>query len=1040
MVWNLFFCFIIFFVSIYANAQALDSSSFRMQDSLMELSMKHVQKKEMEQAISLARLAMDTSAHIFGKETAQYASALFNYGRVQRFVGNLEESEQYYLKALDLRKDVLGTDHPDYAQNLFNLGALYMLRNINDKAEQHFKLSLEIRRRVLGEDHPDLLYNLGNLADLYYRTGRYKEGLVFIEESLSKKEKLYGKMHPSYASSLIWKALLLGGDGDVLRAIDHFVQAKNILDANGGAQNAEYANCLNNLAMAYNSAGHLDKVEPLLLEVIEIRKKLLGPSHLNTIRTVANLAIFYVETGNLEKAEPLLLESREIIKSNLGTQHTDYARCLNNLAGLYNRQEKYDLVLPLYLEQLSIQAGTIGTQHPDYAISLNNLGVLYEMLGKYDLAEERLMEALSVRKNALGEKNYEYGFTLKSLGHLHRVKGEFDKAESYLLRAASVLENSLGKEHVEYVQVLYNLSLLYMDSGRYNKALEFIGQMAMLDQMLMEKAVLHFSEEELQKYQSTFLERQQEIFRLSRLLAGEDSRVHGIAFDQALFEKGFILQARDRLRRISAGNPEFKVLFTQYNELHAGLAGELSKPIAARNQALVDSLVISVQETEKSLARRSADFDNVRKKITWADVLGKLTRDEVAIEFIRLPLNLGKRDSGILYAAMLVRGESQSVGFVALTEESALDSLLYTRSDRKADFVNNLYTLADRGAIAVEAPRKSLYELLWQPLEGKLNGVRTIYFSPAGLLHRINLDAIPVSETETLADRYNLVELGSTRQLVSTPQIKSRGNEAVLYGGIQFEQDSTAEYAEPLFASRSREELSFAAVDSSLRGGSWNFLVGTEREVSAIEKIMMNAGVSSVAMKGNQATEESFKKLGSQNGRSPRILHVATHGYFFSDLNRAQTSELIQEPVFKISDHPMLRSGLILAGGNATWQGRPASAGREDGILTAYEISQMDLSNTELVVLSACETGLGDIRGNEGVYGLQRAFKIAGAKYLIMSLWQVPDKQTSLLMTTFYKKWLEERLTIPDAFHAAQKQLRDSGLEAYYWAGFVLVE
>jgi len=192
--------------------------------------------------------------------------------------------------------------------------------------------------------------------------------------------------------------------------------------------------------------------------------------------------------------------------------------------------------------------------------------------------------------------------------------------------------------------------------------------------------------------------------------------------------------------------------------------------------------------------------------------------------------------------------------------------------------------------------------------------------------------------------------------------------------------------------------------------------------------------------KGHEATEESFKNIGTNNSASPRILHIATHGYFFNDPKLNSGSLSNSETVFKISDHPMLRSGLILAGGNLAWQGKQTLEGREDGILTAYEISQMNLSNTELVVLSACETGLGDIQGNEGVYGLQRAFKIAGAKYLIMSLWQVPDKQTSLLMTTFYKKWLEDKMTIPDAFHAAQKQLRDGGLEPYYWAGFVLVE
>jgi len=194
--------------------------------------------------------------------------------------------------------------------------------------------------------------------------------------------------------------------------------------------------------------------------------------------------------------------------------------------------------------------------------------------------------------------------------------------------------------------------------------------------------------------------------------------------------------------------------------------------------------------------------------------------------------------------------------------------------------------------------------------------------------------------------------------------------------------------------------------------------------------------------KGYDGTEEAFKNIGANNASSPRILHIATHGYFFPDPkeNNSKTVFGDDEPVFKLSDHPMLRSGLIMAGGSNTWKGEKTLEGREDGVLTAYEISQMNLSNTELVVLSACETGLGTIQGNEGVYGLQRAFKIAGAKYLIMSLWQVPDKQTSLLMTTFYKKWLENKMNISDAFHAAQKELRDIGLDPYQWAGFVLVE
>ncbi|MFZ1560611.1 MAG: CHAT domain-containing protein [Saprospiraceae bacterium] len=467
----------------------------------------------------------------------------------------------------------------------------------------------------------------------------------------------------------------------------------------------------------------------------------------------------------------------------------------------------------------------------------------------------------------------------------------------------------------------------------------------------------------------------------------------------------------------------------------------MSLPIAERKG--VEELKEKANALEKELSRTVAGYSEAMRQVNWQDVQLHLKDSEVTIEFISFKNDFPKTTDSIMYAALLLKSGDKQPQFIPLFEEKSLDSLLHSKSARKADYVNALYSLSDRGAVANEAPKKSLYEILWEPLEKELAGIKTIYFSPSGLLHRINLDAIPISETETLADRYQLIELNSTRQLVFPTQIKNVNNEAVLYGGVQFDQDSIVQNNEPLIASRSRGELSFSSVESTLRGGTWNYLAGTEREVNAIEKIMQTAGLGVSLKKGYLATEESFKNIGEKNAPSPRILHIATHGYFFPDpKNNQKTNGLADqnESVCKISDHPMLRSGLIMAGGNSTWQGKQTLEGREDGILTAYEISQMKLSNTELVVLSACETGLGDIQGNEGVYGLQRAFKIAGAKYLIMSLWQVPDKQTSLLMTTFYKKWLEDKMTIPDAFHAAQKELRDNGLDPYNWAGFVLVE
>jgi CHAT domain-containing protein len=206
--------------------------------------------------------------------------------------------------------------------------------------------------------------------------------------------------------------------------------------------------------------------------------------------------------------------------------------------------------------------------------------------------------------------------------------------------------------------------------------------------------------------------------------------------------------------------------------------------------------------------------------------------------------------------------------------------------------------------------------------------------------------------------------------------------------------------------------------------------------------LLRKKGFNTQIRTGSTATEEFFKQLG-RTEPAPHILHLATHGYFFSDQKDATAGSGIRErePVFKGSNDPMIRSGLILAGANAAWtSGQPPAQG-EDGILTAYEISQQNLSNTEFVVLSACETGLGQIEGNEGVYGLQRAFKIAGVKYLIMSLWQVNDQKTSELMIEFYRGYLDRKLPVREAFWAARNAMRAKYPgSAYVWAGFVLVE
>ena len=300
-----------------------------------------------------------------------------------------------------------------------------------------------------------------------------------------------------------------------------------------------------------------------------------------------------------------------------------------------------------------------------------------------------------------------------------------------------------------------------------------------------------------------------------------------------------------------------------------------------------------------------------------------------------------------------------------------------------------------------------------------------------------------------ISDKYQLEYLSSSRnlaienQVASTPTVKT-----FLYGGIKYSSDSLAIAAAVPYRGEEESDFDFNDTDlipkDTIRNRGWSYLQATKEEVEELDQLLSRKKYIVKSFQAFNATEESFKALGVSEA-SPDILHIATHGFFFPDLKISK--EILNDYMtggranFRFSDNPLFRSGLIFAGANRAWQdGRPLK-GFEDGILTAYEISQMDLTGTKLAVLSACKTGLGDIRGSEGVYGLQRAFKMAGVDYLILTLWNIPDDQHTVdFMKTFYKYWLKKKLPIKEAFNKTQKKMRKQDPNPFHWAGFLLIE
>jgi CHAT domain-containing protein len=314
-----------------------------------------------------------------------------------------------------------------------------------------------------------------------------------------------------------------------------------------------------------------------------------------------------------------------------------------------------------------------------------------------------------------------------------------------------------------------------------------------------------------------------------------------------------------------------------------------------------------------------------------------------------------------------------------------------------------------------------------------LSGINTVYFSAAGLLNRIAFHALPVTKGILLMDKLKLRQLTSVRQLATPVKPASETQSIKLFGDCLFTISGKSKTSN----NKVSPDIDVSPAFRSGNNTPWDSLPGSADEVKALHSLFQNAGWSSQLYTREQATEEKLKALDSS---STSILHIASHAFFIPDAvsDGGTGGSQVSPDAFKSSEDPMLRNGLILAGANCVWSGKGVRAGDEDGIVTAYEVAQLDLSKTELAVLSACQTALGDLLGAEGVFGLQRAFKMAGVKKMIVSLWPVPDIQTGELMISFYTHYLKTK-DIRTAFEHAQKLMRDKYAEDL-WAAFVLLE
>lgn len=494
------------------------------------------------------------------------------------------------------------------------------------------------------------------------------------------------------------------------------------------------------------------------------------------------------------------------------------------------------------------------------------------------------------------------------------------------------------------------------------------------------------------------------------------------AYNALLYEKNLLLRSSERIRRsvMSSDNQELKAALDSLQQMRNRLKMLPTPQLGAIQDSIKYwTLSMGIENLERRIARESAQYrDDKRLQLQWSDVASQLRDEEAAIEFV-----VSQTKTGML----ILRKDCDSPRFIPLTETESLFNSLAQLSSMPAE---------DMASLLYEKDDYSLYQNIWEPAEEALQGIKTVYFSPTGYLSGIAIEAIRTPDGMPLMDKYDMHRLTTTAILAfkDTQKLKSPSS-IIQFGGICYSQDQKEDVGKNNNVPYKRNVARNAhrGADSE----AFCYLPQTLSEVETIHSLFATYGISGDNNKNFTAAEATEERIRSISENSPNIIHLATHGFYLADYKEVDETPFFERyPSSKYFS--MMRSGLAFASANDAWIGDNDNGEENDGILTASEISTIDFSASQLVVLSACETALGTYT-SEGVYGLQRGFKQAGVNAIVASLWSVSDESTSLLMKEFYNKWLQGK-SIHQSLKESIMDVRKNYPQPYYWAAFILLD
>jgi CHAT domain-containing protein len=801
-----------------------------------------------------------------------------------------------------------------------------------------------------------------------------------------------------------------------------------------GPDDPDLAAAIHDLAVSYYYKGDYTRVEPLSNRALAIQEKALGRNHPQVAASLNLLTVLHLNKGDYEKAELLANRALAIKEKTLGPEHSNLAYYLRNLARIYDKKGDYDKAKPLYMRALAIREKTLGPEHQLVAQSLNDLANLYYNKGDNANAESLHRRVLTIREKWLGPEHKDVAESLGNLANIYRDRKDYARAEPLYLRALAIQEKTLGPQRPHIARALTNLAMFYAAKGDTREAIAVQSRANAITEYNLSLNLDTGSERQKLAFLSLLTRQTDFTLSLHSHAAPDNPQALDLAFTTLLRRKARGLDAMidtiATLRRHAT--PQDQALLDQLTDSRSQLAEGALKGLGATmpktSSAPLKQLEEKVEKLEAELSRRSAEFRAQAQPVTLAAVQAALPADTILIEFaVYTPWGLRTEKSGApRYLAYVLSAQGRpkwvDLGATAPIDRAA-NAWLRALRNRGID-VKQLGRVVDE---KVMRPVRSL-------LGERLGGTRRVLIAPDGLLNLIPFAALVDEQNQYLVERFAISYLTSGRDLLRLQTSEPSKSAPLVVANPAFGRVSTLPVrvdqnsGKGLDANQARARIDAARV-------FFRPLPGAEYEALAIKTVLPEASV----LLREQATEAALKQV-----RAPRILHIATHGFFLGDqhsLPRATHNPVNNnwqsdfDPQLDMwaarIENPLLRSGLALAGAN---QGK---SGDNDGVLTALEAAGLDLSGTKLVVLSACDTGVGEVKNGEGVQGLQRALVLAGSESQVISLWPVSDVRTKEFMINYYMALRRGEGRSEGLRQVQLRMLWSKYRHPFYWAAFI---